>query len=64
MSRSRQLRTDAGPGVSAGAAIAIGAAVGLVLGILISVATDLPLAPEAGALLGGVVGWLATRSST
>ena len=52
------------PRVSAGAAIAIGAAVGLVLGILISIATDLPLAPEVGALLGGVVGWLATRSST
>lgn len=50
--------------MSIGAAIAIGAAAGLALGIVISVATDLPLAPEVGALLGGFAGWLATRSST
>jgi hypothetical protein len=42
-------------------AIAIGAAVGLALGILVSVTTDLPLAPEAGLLLGGLIGWLSRR---
>jgi hypothetical protein len=47
--------------VSAGAAIALGAVVGLLLGIAVSVATDLPLAPEAGLLLGGAVGWLTSR---
>jgi hypothetical protein len=47
--------------VSDGAVIAIGAAIGLVLGILVSVATDLPLAPEAGLLLGGLIGWLSRR---
>jgi hypothetical protein len=45
-----------------GAKIATGAAVGVVLGILVSVATDLPLAPEAGLLLGAFVGWLSGRS--
>ncbi|MGZ5307653.1 MAG: hypothetical protein ACXWW8_04605 [Solirubrobacterales bacterium] len=45
-----------------GAAIAVGAVVGLVLGILVSVATDIPLAPEAGLLLGAFAGWLSRRS--
>jgi hypothetical protein len=31
---------------------------GLALGILVSVTTDLPLAPEAGLLLGALIGWL------
>jgi hypothetical protein len=48
-------------GVSDGALIAIGAAVGLVLGIVVSVITDLPLAPELGVLLGAVVAWLSRR---
>jgi hypothetical protein len=47
--------------VSDGAVIAVGAAIGLALGILVSVATDLPLAPEAGLLLGGLIGWLSRR---
>jgi hypothetical protein len=35
----------------------IGATVGVALGILVSVTTDVPFAPEAGLLLGAVVGW-------
>jgi hypothetical protein len=48
--------------VSVGAAIALGAAIGLALGILVSVATDVPLAPEAGLVLGGAAGWLSRRA--
>jgi hypothetical protein len=44
-----------------GARIVIGALVGLALGILVSVTTDLPLAPEVGLLLGVLVGWLSQR---
>jgi hypothetical protein len=44
--------------VSTGAAIAIGAVAGLLLGILVSVVTDVPLAPEAGLVLGVLAGWL------
>jgi hypothetical protein len=40
--------------VSIGAAIAVGAVVGLALGIVVSVTTEVPLAPEAGLVLGGV----------
>jgi hypothetical protein len=47
--------------MSTGAAIAVGAVCGLVLGILVSLATDLPLAPEAGLVLGGLAGWLSRR---
>ena len=42
-------------------AIVLGAAVGLVLGVLISLTTDVPLAPEVGLVLGAVVGWLLRR---
>ena len=41
--------------------IAIGAIAGLALGIVISIATDVPLAPEAGLLLGAAAGWLTRR---
>ena len=44
-----------------GVAIAIGAVAGLALGIVVSVTTDIPLAPEIGLLLGGVAGWLVGR---
>ena len=44
-----------------GAAIAVGALVGLALGIVVSVITDVPLAPEVGLVLGGLVGWLSRR---
>jgi hypothetical protein len=37
--------------------VAVGAVVGLVLGILVSVTTDVPFAPEGGLLLGALVGW-------
>jgi hypothetical protein len=47
--------------VSIGAAIAIGAVIGLALGVLVSVTTDVPLAPEAGLLLGALVGWFSRR---
>jgi hypothetical protein len=44
-----------------GVAIAVGAVVGLALGIVVSVATDIPLAPEVGLLLGALVAWLLRR---
>jgi hypothetical protein len=44
-----------------GAAIALGAVIGLALGIVVSVTTDVPLAPEFGAVLGGLIGWLSRR---
>jgi len=47
--------------MSTGAAIAVGAVTGLALGILISVTTDVPLAPEIGLALGALVGWLSHR---
>ena len=48
--------------VSVAAAIAVGAVLGLTLGIVVSVATDLPLAPEGGLVLGALAGWLSRRS--
>jgi len=47
--------------VSTGAAIAVGAVTGLALGILLGVTTDVPLAPEAGLVLGALAGWLSRR---
>jgi hypothetical protein len=41
--------------MSIGAAIAVGGVMGLALGILVSVTTDVPLAPEAGLLLGALL---------
>jgi hypothetical protein len=49
--------------MSLGAAIAVGAVVGLALGIVVSVVTDVPLAPEGGLLLGALAGWLSRRKS-
>ena len=46
-----------------GAAIALGAMVGLALGILVSVTTELPLAPEVGLALGALLGFLSRRGS-
>ena len=47
--------------MSVGAAIGLGAVLGLALGILVSVTTDVPLAPEAGLVLGALVGWFLRR---
>jgi hypothetical protein len=47
--------------MSVGVAIALGAVIGLALGIVVSVTTDVPLAPEAGLVLGGLIGWLVRR---
>jgi hypothetical protein len=47
--------------MSLGVAIATGAVAGLALGIVVSVTTDIPLAPEIGLLLGALVAWLARR---
>ena len=47
--------------MTVGAAIALGAAIGLALGIVVALTTDIPLAPEAGLVLGALVGWLARR---
>jgi hypothetical protein len=43
--------------------LAVGGAIGLVLGILVSVTTDVPFAPEAGLVIGLFAGWLARRST-
>jgi hypothetical protein len=37
-----------------GAAIVVGGVIGLALGIVVSLTTDVPLAPEVGAVLGGL----------
>jgi hypothetical protein len=44
-------------------AIGLGAVLGLALGIVVSVTTDVPLAPEAGLVLGALIGWLARRGA-
>ena len=47
--------------MTVGVAIAVGAVIGLALGILVSLTTDVPLAPEGGLVLGAVAGWLSRR---
>ena len=47
--------------MSVGQAIAVGAATGLVLGILVSLTTDVPFALEGGLILGALVAWLLRR---
>jgi hypothetical protein len=47
-----------------GTAIALGAVLGLALGIVVSVTTDVPLAPEAGLVLGALLAWLSRRGRT
>ena len=47
--------------VKTGTAIALGALLGLALGIVVSVITDVPLASEAGLLLGALMGWVSRR---
>ena len=43
--------------------LVVGAVIGLALGVLVSITTDIPLAPEAGLVLGALVGWLTRRVS-
>jgi hypothetical protein len=43
--------------------LVVGAAIGLALGILVSLTTDIALAPEAGLVVGLFVGWLSRRMS-
>jgi hypothetical protein len=47
--------------MTVGTKIALGAFIGLVLGILVSLTTDVPLAPEAGLVVGAAAGWLLPR---
>jgi hypothetical protein len=49
--------------MSTGISISIGAVVGLALGIVVSLATDLPLMPELGLIGGALLGWLARRNA-
>jgi hypothetical protein len=44
--------------------VGVGALIGVVLGILVSVTTEVPLAPEAGVILGALAGWLFHRVGT
>jgi hypothetical protein len=39
-----------------------GAVIGVAFGILVSVTTDIPLAPEVGLLLGALVGWFSATA--
>jgi len=41
----------------------VGAVAGLALGIVVSVTTEVPLAPEVGLLLGVLAGWLSHRGT-
>jgi large-conductance mechanosensitive channel len=50
--------------MSTGASVAVGVIVGSALGIVVSLITDIPLAPEGGLLLGALGGWLLGREST
>jgi hypothetical protein len=47
--------------MSVGVAIALGAVLGLALGIVVSATTEVPFAPEVGLVLGALVGWLSRR---
>ena len=47
--------------MSVRAAIGLGAVLGLALGIAVSLTTDVPFAPEAGLVLGALLGWLSRR---
>jgi hypothetical protein len=47
--------------MTTGASISIGAVAVVALGILVSVTTDLPLAPEVGLVLGALAAWLFRR---
>jgi hypothetical protein len=40
----------------------VGGVIGVAVGIIVSVTTDIPLAPEVGLLLGAAVGWFAATA--
>ena len=44
--------------------VVLGAVIGLALGVLVSVTADVPLAIEAGLVLGALAGWLSHRVRT
>jgi hypothetical protein len=44
--------------------LVIGGVIGLGLGIVVSVTTDVPFAPEIGLIVGVAVSWIARRSTT
>ena len=44
--------------------LVVGGVVGLGLGIVVSVTTDVPFAPEIGLVVGLAVGWITRRWST
>jgi cobalamin synthase len=44
--------------------LVVGAVIGLALGVVVSLTTDVSLAPEAGLVIGLLGGWLARRVST
>lgn len=48
-------------GMSTGAVVAVGAVIGLAVGILVSVTTDVPFAPEVGLVLGALIAWFSRR---
>ena len=50
--------------MSVGAAVVVGAVLGLALGIAVSVTSDLAFAPEGGLVLGALLGWLSRRKGT
>jgi hypothetical protein len=41
----------------------LGAVLGLALGIVVSVTTDVPFAPEVGLVLGALLGWVSRRGA-
>jgi hypothetical protein len=43
--------------------LVVGALIGLALGVLVSLVTDVPFAPEVGLVLGALLGWLLRRPS-
>jgi len=47
--------------MSVRAAIGLGAVLGLALGIVVSLTTDVPFAPEVGLVLRALLGWLSRR---
>ena len=51
-------------GRSKWAYLVIGGIVGAALGVLVAATTDVPFAPEAGAVLGLLAGWLVHRART